>query len=477
MDTSDGAGPGSDAGLLNPAWAGTGVDALLSDEAWVAAMVEVEVALARVQARLGVIPATAAEAIARAAGSATLDVPALARRARDAANPVVSFVPELTAAVAAVDPAAAEYVHRGGTSQDILDSASMLLAGRALRRTEADLSRVGAALAGLARRYAGTPMAGRTLTQHAVPITFGLKAAGWLGAVLDAADRVRQVRTGLPVQLGGAAGTLAAYEEYTRTAGATGAGHGMRLMAGLAERLGLREPDAPWHTQRTPLVDIGWASTVVTGALGKFAVDVLSMSGTEVAEVVEPAAQGRGASSAMPQKRNPVLSAVILAAARQVPGYAMMLGQSMLAEHERSAGGWQAEWQPLRESLRLAAGAARNAVELAEGLTVFPERLRENLALTGGTIVSERLNVALAPVLGKATAKKLLARISLEAASSGKPFDELLTSAPELADHLAADGGIRDLLDPGNYLGAAEDIVARVLRRYEASAAHSEEYR
>ncbi|WP_307821219.1 3-carboxy-cis,cis-muconate cycloisomerase [Micromonospora humidisoli] len=465
--------PGADTGLLSPMWAGAGLGGLLSDEAWVAAMLQVEVALARVQARLGVIPPPAAEVIARVAASARLDVADIARRARGAANPVVPFVQELTRAVAEADPDAAEYVHRGSTSQDILDSASMLLTARVLTRIEGDLARVADALATLAREHRATPMAGRTLTQHATPITFGLKAAGWLALVLDAVDRVRQVRASLPAQLGGAAGTLAAYEEYARSAGITGTpggpGHGVDLLAGFSAELGLREPEAPWHAQRTPLADIGWALVVVTGALGKLAVDVLGMSRTEVAEVVEPAAQGRGVSSAMPQKRNPVLATVIVAAARQVPGYALMLGQSLLAEDERSAGGWQSEWQPLREALRLAAGAAGNAVELTEGLTVFPEHLSRNLAITGGTIVSERLNVALAPQLGKVVAKQLLARISLEAASGGGSFDDLLAAAPELAGSFSEDRAIHDLLDPSNYLGAAEDVVARVLRRHYAS--------
>jgi 3-carboxy-cis,cis-muconate cycloisomerase len=460
---------GTDAGLLSPVWAGTGGVALLSDEAWVAAMIEVEVALARAQADLGAIPKSAVGPIAAAAGSARLDLGELARRARGAANPVVAFVQEFTAAVAAVDPAAAEYVHRGSTSQDILDSASMLLAARALTRIEADLAEVAHALAHLAEHHRSTPMAGRTLTQHAVPITFGLKAAGWLTGVLDAIDRVRATAAGLPVQLGGAAGTLSAYVEYARAAGVADPpgepGHGVQLMAQVAAELGLREPEAPWHSQRTPIADIGWTLVVVTGALGKFALDVLGMSRTEVAEVSEPAEQGRGASSAMPQKRNPVLATLIVSAARQVPAHALLLGQSLLAEDERSAGGWQAEWQPLREGLRLAGGAAHTAVELAAGLEVFPDQLRRNLDLTGGTIVAERLNAALAPLLGKAPAKKLLARIALAAAAEQRPFTELLSTAPELAGRLPDESTLRNVLDPGQYLGAAEELVDRVLRR------------
>lgn len=444
---------GMDVGLLSPVWPGTGMDTLLGDDQWVEAMLSVEVALARTQARLGVIPAEAAAAIESAASAMRVDIAGLAVRARGAGNPVVELVRDLTAAV---DPAAAEYVHRGATSQDVLDSATMTLAARALRVIDADLVRVADALARLARRYRDTPMAGRTLTQHAVPTTFGLKAAGWLTLVLDALERVRRVA--LPVQLGGAAGTLAAYLEYARAAGVATDGHALALTEGVAAELGLPVPAAPWHTGRTPVVDLGWVSVVVTGALGKFAVDVLGGSRTEVGEVAEPSG---GGSSAMPQKQNPVRAALVVSAARQAPAYAAMLGQGMLAEDERSAGGWQSEWQPLRESLRLAGGAARTAAELAEGLRVFPARLRENLDLGGGTIVAERLTVALAPVLGKAAAKELLGRVAARSAAGEGTFADLLRAE-------SPDAPVADLLDPTHYLGAAGELVDRVLARWAA---------
>ncbi|HYQ66358.1 lyase family protein [Actinophytocola sp.] len=437
-------------GLLSPVWPGTGMDTLLADEAWVEAMLSVEVALARTQARLGVIPAAAVAPIAEAAGSAHLDVADLAVRARGAGNPVVELVSELTAAVARLDEGAAEFVHRGATSQDILDSATMVLAARALRRVDADLCRVANALARLADDHRNTPMAGRTLTQHAVPTTFGLKAAGWLTLVLDALERLR--RTALPVQVGGAAGTLAAYVEYAKAAGVPAEGHALALTEGVAAELGLPVPAAPWHTQRTPVLDLGWVCAAVTGALGKLGLDVLGASRTEVGEVAEPAG---GSSSAMPQKRNPVLSALLVSAARQAPAYAAILAQSMLAEDERSGGGWQSEWQPLRESLLLAGGAAHTAAELVEGLRVFPDRLAVNLGLSGGLIVTERVNVVLAPVLGKAAAKKLLGEIAARPGS----FADRLRDIPELRDDLD------ELLDPANYLGAAGELVDRVLAR------------
>lgn len=451
----------ADTGLLSPVWPGTGMDTLLADEAWVGAMLEFEVALARTQARLGVIPSSAVgpiEAAAKQGGG--IDTADLAVRARGSANPVVELVRELTAAVA--DKDAAEYVHRGSTSQDVFDSAAMLLAARALRATDADLTVVADALAGLADEHRHTPMAARTLTQHAVPTTFGLKAAGWLTLVLDARDRLRQVLAGLPVQMGGAAGTLAAYVEYARAAGVPLDGHAAALTEGVAAELGLRAPAAPWHTQRTPLVDLGWVVVAVTGALGKIAVDVLGATRTEVGELVEPAGERSGLSSAMPQKRNPVLATLLVSAARQAPAYAQMLGLAMLSEDERSAGGWQAEWQPLREGLRLAGGAARTAAELVPGLRVVPERLAANLSSSGGTIVAERLNVALAPVLGKAAAKALLGRIAGQAAAGEGRFDDLLAAAPELA---SLGDRLPELLAPENYLGAADELIDRVLER------------
>jgi 3-carboxy-cis,cis-muconate cycloisomerase len=454
----------ADTGLLSLVWPGSGMDTLLADEAWVAAMLDVEVALARTQARLGVIPPAAVGPIAEAATSARIDTAGLAVRARGSANPVVELVRELTAAVAAIDETAAEHVHRGSTSQDILDSAAMLLAARALRRTDTALSRVADALAALADEHRHTPMAARTLTQHAVPTTFGLKAAGWLNLVLDATERLRHTVDSLPVQVGGAAGTLAAYLEYAGGAD----GHAVALTEGIATELGLRAPIAPWHTQRTPLADIGWVVVVVTGALGKLAVDVLGATRTEVGEVIEPAG---GISSAMPQKQNPVLATLIMSAARQAPAYALMLNQSMVAEDERSPGGWQSEWQPLREALRLAGGAAHTAAELTEGMRINPDRMAANLAATGGTIVAERLNVALAPILGKVPAKKLLARIAAESAGEFT-FEELLGKAPELANAFDSDSALTELLTPANYLGAANDIIDRVLaRRAESGAA------
>ncbi|MDX3147801.1 lyase family protein, partial [Streptomyces scabiei] len=240
---------------------------------------------------------------------------------------------------------------------------------------------------------------------------------------------------------------------------------GLELVKPFAEALGLAEPTLPWHTVRTPVADLGGVLQLVTGALGKFALDVQTLSRTEIGELSEPAGAGRGASSAMPQKRNPALATLIVSAARQVPAHALVLAQCLLAEDERPAGAWHAEWQPLREALRLTGGAAHTAVELAEGLIVHPGRMRANLELTGGAIVSERLNVALAPVLGKVRAKKLLTAAAAEAAATGRPLRSVLAADPDLSARFSPDR-IAGLLDPARYTGAAEALVDRALRRY-----------
>ena len=456
----------ADTGLLSPVRAGTPVEAAVADDAWVRAMLESEAALARAQARLGAVPKEAAEVISRAAVSCSLDVRALAVDSRETANPVVGLVRAFTREVAALDPAAADYVHRGSTSQDVFDTGAMLVAARALRIVRADLERSVTALGALARAHRDTPMAGRTLGLQAVPTTFGLKAAGWRELLRDAVRRLDRVLDGgLPVSLGGAAGTLAGYLEYARVDGAAGPsddGYHQRLVEAFAEETGLAVPVLPWHALRTPLADLAAALAFTTGALGRLAVDVQSLARTEVAEVAEAAVAGRGGSSAMPHKRNPVLSTLIRAAALQVPAFAAALTQCLVTEEERSAGVWHAEWLPLRECLRLAGGAARTAVELTEGLEVRPDRMRANLDLTGSRLVSERVAAHLAPQVGKAAAKDLLSAASATAAETGRPLAEVLAALPELTGRLGL-ADLAALCDPTGYPGAAGPLVDRAL--------------
>ncbi|MFE6938689.1 3-carboxy-cis,cis-muconate cycloisomerase [Streptomyces chartreusis] len=430
---------GDDTGLLAPGWAGSPAATATGDTAWLQALLDAEAALTRAQAALGLAPAGAAQAVTRAADAGRFDVRSLAERARAGGNPVIPLVGDLTKAVGAeYGEEYGTYVHRGATSQDIMDTASMLVAARTLDLVLGDLDRTAAALARPASEHRDTAMPGRTLTQHAVPTTFGLKAAGWRALVLDARDRVRTVRDSLPAQLGGAAGTLAAF-------GAYGASDPTALPAAYARELGLRAPDLPWHTLRTPVADLAGCLAFTAGALGKVAVDVLTLSRTEIAEVAEGSG---GGSSAMPHKSNPVRSTLIAAAARRAPQLAATLYGSLAAEDERPAGAWHAEWEPLRDLLRLVGGAARDAVELAEGLRVRADVMRAHLDLTHGLIVSERLSAELAPVLGRARAKELLTRLAAE----GRPLAE----APELAD---AD------LDPTHYTGSAGALTDRALER------------
>lgn len=435
--------------LLAPGWAGSPVASATGDRAYLRALLDAEAALTRAQAAVGAAPAEAADAVSGAADPAAFDARSLAERARAGGNPVIPLVADLTAAVG--EPYG-PYVHRGATSQDVLDTATTLVAARALDLLLPDLTRTERALARLAAEHRDTPMAGRTLTQHAVPTTFGLKAAGWRTLVLDARDRITAVRDTLPVQLGGAAGTLAAF-------GAYGATDPVGLTAAYARELGLRAPLLPWHTLRTPVADLAGCLAFAAGALGKIAADVLTLARTEIGEVAEGSG---GGSSAMPHKANPVRSTLIAAAARRAPQLAATLYGSLVAEDERPAGAWHAEWESLRDLLRLTGGAARDAAALTERLRVRPDVMRAHLGLTHGLIVSERLSAELAPVLGRARAKELLTELARRAYREDRPLGELLADVPELRDSgldLAA------LTDPARYTGCAGALTDRALER------------
>ncbi|GAA3141223.1 3-carboxy-cis,cis-muconate cycloisomerase [Nonomuraea roseoviolacea subsp. carminata] len=392
----------ADVGLLSPMRAGAAAEET-GDAAVLRAMLDAEAALARAQASLGLIPVRAAEVVTVAARDGAFDMVSLAERARAGGNPVIPLVEDLRAAA---EPFGG-YVHRGATSQDILDTALMLVAHRALGPVTDDLGRVAERLAGLAAEHRDTVMAARTLTQQAVPTTFGLKAAGWRELVAGARARLLAVREALPAQLGGPAGTLA-QRDFRMTGGDGGheaagdAGHeaggdvghaagggggheaggdlGLRLLGAFAAETGLAEPVLPWHVLRAPVADLAGALAFAAGALGKPAADVLVLSRTEIAEVREGTG---GRSSSMPHKHNPVRATMIAAAARQVPALAAILYGSLAAEEERPPGAWHAEWQPLREALRLVAGAARDAAELVADLRVDPVRMRANLAVEG----------------------------------------------------------------------------------------------
>ncbi|MEW2490092.1 3-carboxy-cis,cis-muconate cycloisomerase [Streptomyces sp. NPDC048411] len=445
----------SDAGLLAPGRAGAPAESSTGDRAVLQAMLDAEAALTRAQSACGLAPAEAGQAVTQAADADRFDVRDLALRARSGGNPVIPLVADLTAAVPEeVRP----YVHRGATSQDILDTAAMLVASRTLAGVLDDLVRAADELARHAAAHRDTPMAGRTLTQHAVPTTFGLKAAGWRALILDARDRLASVRDSLPAQLGGAAGTLAAFSAFSFEEKSA---DGLALVAAYARELGLAEPVLPWHTLRTPVADLAGALAFTAGALGKTAADVLTLSRTEIGEVEEGQV---GGSSAMPHKANPVRATLIAAAARRAPGLAATLYSSLTAEDERPAGAWHAEWEPLRDLLRLVGGAARDGAELAAGLRIVPYAMLENLHLTDGLIVSERLAAAFAERIGRARAKDVLAgaadRARSETTDLSDVLFDVLDEEPELAGL-----DLAELTDPARYTGSAGPLTDRALNR------------
>ncbi|MFE7108804.1 3-carboxy-cis,cis-muconate cycloisomerase [Streptomyces sp. NPDC057575] len=449
----------SDAGLLAPGRAGSPAETATGDSAFLQAMLDAEAALTRAQSECGLAPAGAGQAVtAAAADNDRFDVRDLALRARAGGDPVVPLVMDL---VAAVSPDNRPYVHRGAASQDILDTAAMLVAARTLAPLLDDLARAADAVARLATLHRNTPMAARTLTQHAVPTTFGLKAAGWRALILDARDRLSAVRESLPVQLGGVAGTLAAFEAYAPTDDIDAIDPGLPLVQAFASELGLAEPLLPWHTLRTPIADLAGALAFTAGALGKTAADVLSLSRTEIGEVAE----GQGDdSSAMAHRAGPVHATLIAAAARRAPGLAATLYGSLAAEDERPAGAWHAEWEPLRELLRLVGGSARCAAELTGALRVVPYAMRENLQLTDGLIVSERLAAVFAERIGRKRAQEVLAgaadRARAETTDLSDVLADVLDEEPELA---GLDLG--ELTDPARYTGCAGALTDRALDR------------
>jgi 3-carboxy-cis,cis-muconate cycloisomerase len=345
-------------------------------------------------------------------------------------------------------------VHFGATSQDVMDTASMLVARDGLRLVRGEVGRVAAACAELARSHRDTPMVARTLLQQAVPTTFGLKAAGWLAAVLDADALLGRLADRLPAELGGAAGTLSALGD-----------RGVEVAALFARELGLAEPTAPWHANRVRVAELGAALEITAGVLAKIALDVELLAQTEVGEVREGGPSG--GSSAMPQKHNPVGSMWARTGAALVRGHTTVLMGSLAGEHERGAGTWQAEWDALSGAIGGAGGAAAALAGALEGLEVSATRMRENLGRTGGLVVTERIALALTERLGRTAARTAVREASLEAASSGQALGDAL----EALDTGLARDEIDALLDPTTYLGSAGALVDRALARYEAETA------
>ena len=433
----------------------------VSGRAWLQAMLDAEAALATAQARVGLIPPEAADSIARLCDADLLDPWEIGHRGRAAGNPVPALVRALTEEVSkTTSEDAARHVHRGATSQDIMDTAAMLVCRRSLDLILDEVDGIAHACARLAEGHRDTPMSGRTLLQQALPTTFGLKAAGWLVSVLEARRGLREVRgSGLAAQLGGAAGTLASLGDS-----------GLPILREFALELALAEPPVPWHTDRTRLANIGNALSVLAGVLAKISQDIILMAQTEVGEAAEPAGEGRGGSSTLPHKRNPILSVTAAANARRVQEGARTLQAAMPQEHERAAGAWHSEWEALSDALALAGGAAANVREATGGLEVHPEKMRENLDATGGMLLAENVTTAASEKLGRLRAHDLVEAACRRALrNDGRLREELLQD--ERTREVLSEGEIDAALDPAGYLGSAGAFVDRALGLYREEEA------
>lgn len=442
--------------LLTPLLRTQALTDFFSDEQTVQGMLDFEAALAAAQAQCGVIPDSAVAPIAAACRAQSLDFPALANAAANAGNLAIPLVKQLTQRVKTQDADAARYVHWGATSQDAIDTGLVLQLRKALDETQTRLHRLTQVLAEQTARYQQTLMPGRTWMQHALPITFGLKLAGTLDALLRWQERLDQLRPRvLALQFGGAAGTLASLKN-----------HGPEVAQRLAETLNLSLPDTPWHSQRDRIIEVASWFAGLSGTLGKFANDFSLLMQTEVAEVSEPIAEGRGGSSAMPHKRNPVSCAAILAAVQRIPGLMATLYGAQIQQHERALGGWQAEWETLPELVMLAGGVLENSEYLLRGMQVNATKMRADLDITHGLIMAESVTQALAAFIGKADAHHQVEKICHRAIALDCPLQPLLEKDPLVSQHLSS-AQLTQLLDPTTALGSADHFVRQVLARYQ----------
>lgn len=417
----------------------------------VAQLLRFEAALAHAEARAGLIPAEAAAAIAAACHVEQYDLERLYRDAAHAGTLAIPMVRALTARVAAPGRS---YVHWGATSQDAIDSAMMLQLREALLVIEADLLRLAAACATLAEAHRATLMPARTLLQQALPMPFGLKAARWLSLTVRQLTALRAQRGQLSLQFGGAAGTLAAL-----------GGHGLLVTELLAEELDLVAPELPWHAERDRSATIAATLGVAAGSLGKIAHDILLLAQSEVAEVSEASAAGKGGSSAMPQKRNPIDAVLAQAASRLALGQVSILLGAMAHEHERAAGSWQLEWQALPDLVRYTGGAAARVADAVAGLELDPARMRRNLEQSGGLLLAEALSMALARHLGRPKAQRLVQTLCMQALATSTTL-EAVALADEQVGRLLSPDDLRSALDPTAYLGSSAALIDRALAGY-----------
>ncbi|MGO9302770.1 MAG: 3-carboxy-cis,cis-muconate cycloisomerase [Candidatus Korobacteraceae bacterium] len=438
--------------LLDSLFGSAAMDEVFSDAARLQGMLDFEAALARAEVRCGVIPAAAAPGITSKCRAELIDVNALAAATAVSLNPAIPLIKQLTALIAKDDPEAARFVHWGATSQDANDTGLVLQIRQALDILEADLAALCRGLAELAQKHRCTPIAGRTLMQHALPTTFGVKVAGWLDAMNRHRERFAETRARvLVLQFGGAVGTLAALRDK-----------GSQVAEALAAELHLGLYTMPWHAQRDRVAEAATTLGLCTGTLGKIARDISLHMQTEIAEVFEPAGEGRGGSSTMPHKRNPVSAAIVLSAATRVPGLVSTMLSAMVQEDERGLGDWHAEWETLPEIFRLTAGALHQMATIIPHLEVDAARMKRNLDATQGLIFAEAVTMAMGNHIGKSAAHGLVEAASRQARESGKHLREVLAQNPAVTERLTA-AELDRLFAPENYLGIAEELVDRVI--------------
>ena len=438
--------------MLAPLLSSAAMRAVCDDAATLQHMLDFEAALARAEAAIGVIPESAVAAIEAACAASRFDIDALAEASTRSGNLAIPLVKALTAEVARTDKDAARYVHWGATSQDVIDTATMLGLRAAIDALLADLDRAIAGFADLARKHRDTAVVARTWLQHALPMPFGLKLAEYAAALHRTRLRLRRLRReGLALQFGGAAGTLAAL------------GHnGLAVAERLAQELDLPLPDAPWHTHRDRISEIASVMAILCGSCGKIARDVSLLMQTDVGEAYEPAGEGRGGSSTLPHKRNPVASAIALSAATMAPNLTATIFAAQVQDHERSAGPWHAEWPTLPTLLLVTSGALAAIVDIAEGLEVDAIRMRLNLDATHGLIMAEAVTFALAEKLGKSDAHHLVEAATKRAVADKQHLREVLGEDPRVTAHLSADQ-LAKLFEPMSYQGASQALIDRLL--------------
>jgi 3-carboxy-cis,cis-muconate cycloisomerase len=438
--------------LLDPLFGWDVTDKIFSDAVRVQRMLDFEAALARAEAKQSVVPNDVAAPIRHQCQVDLFDLSALGQEAASAGNLAIPLVKELTHLVAQDHPKAARYVHWGATSQDVIDTGLVLQLRDALAAIEGDLRRLCETLAQLADEHRATPLPARTWMQQAVPTVFGLKIAGWLDALTRHLSRLQDVRNRvLVIQFGGAAGTLASLGT-----------DGLKVAQELARELNLGLPEVPWHSHRDRVVEVGTTLALLVGTLGKIARDISLQSQTEIAEVFEPAGEGRGGSSTMPHKRNPVACAVVLSAADRVPALACNLLSAMPQEHERGLGGWHAEWESLPELIRLSGGTLHHVVDMMAGLEVDTVRMRQNVDVTQGLLFAEAVTMALGKQIGKPAAHQLVEEICRIAIARKKPLREMLAANSEIMSNLSS-AELDRLFDPLSYIGVAGKFIDRAI--------------